>query len=643
MPPVSSSLSSYSRPLSTQISQLPEDIYSPPKQNLIEIPELRIKIEKYLIEAKKAVVNYWRAWAMPIKEYDDIRDVLALTFSLVREPRLLKERKEELEKQLSNLEIEKEKQVDEQKIEIIKKDQQACAKEIAKIERERQARYREILNDAPELRAFMLEQPAPPALFDTENAERFAHRYEQVAPYLQTLEEYSKALQGFKKFLAFDTYTSDSSPTLDKAKKIQNELLGKWFKRFSISPELSSTDQWEAELLSVKGFFLADLRESTQRREQQTINERLGRDLRGLAEEPVEKVGTILEELTLSLRSSMNAKKMYFGYLAYDALVQYLPIIPEAEIKPILEILARVYENSFPDLLKSIFFEKLKLYSENEAYELIEKIMPRSSFSDNKIILKNYPKLPRNLMLEILKIELERLADRQSMKLLNYLYNYAEIAPENELRLNIKDIIKLIQSVSDLDLVKFYDKDGEVMIDKGSQNKVVDLLKKYLQILPVGETHSLLIGITNTWNLFNKEKKNRLVQLMKVYLPIASNKEEVLFSIIRSLGKLNGEKERSLIIQLITPYLNGKYPKHISLPALKLLTENWGDWFLNEQEKIIAWLNTYLSKNRSPELREAIQRNLGSLPQQLQNKARLLGQLNSEQTLEGALAKLRIS
>ncbi len=53
------------------------------------------------------------------------------------------------------------------------------------------------MNGTPELRAFMLEQPAQ---FNTQNAEKFAYRYQQVAEFLRTSGEYGEALAGFNNF-----------------------------------------------------------------------------------------------------------------------------------------------------------------------------------------------------------------------------------------------------------------------------------------------------------------------------------------------------------------------------------------------------------------------------------------------------------
>lgn len=343
---------------------LANSLNTSPRRNPIYIAELREKIESHITD-KKTKLAYWLAWAIPTLKSGEAFDSLAHRYFLAQSSKLFRESKQELDNQLRNFEIQEKQPLSEQEIAFVKQSRQACERDIAKIEKERQARYEAIMNGTSELRAFMLQQPTQ---FNTQNAEKFAHRYQQVAAFLRTTEEYGEALTGFKQFLESGAYTSNSNPTLGGVKQIQKELLEKWFRRISISAKigLKEPSKSEGKFLSVKAFFLKDPKKPALRREHQTSIERVGRDLRRLAEEPKEKLSSILKDLTLARSTPKNTKKICLNHLVYGALIEYLPTIPQASAKSILERLAGYGLGGMPKVLESIVFEKLKLYPHSE-------------------------------------------------------------------------------------------------------------------------------------------------------------------------------------------------------------------------------------------------------------------------------------
>ncbi len=661
MPHISSSLPRYSDTRGTQTNQPANTIYSSCKQKIIDIPELRVEIEKS-IQDKKAKLAYWRAWTIPTTKSGDTFKSLKHTIFLAKTPTFLEERKKELEALIQDEKEKKETLIDEKEIAATEQKQQTYKKEIEKIEEEKQARYQAILTGAPELRAFMLEQPFE--VFCAINAEKlqskqyervipylqkFVDQYEQTSPHLQTLEEHSKALQAFKKFLAFVPYTPDLSLILDNAKQIQKKLLAQWFTHFCASAKVCSTEQHKAKLLSLKNLFLQI---SLQSHEQQVENGEFGEELKNLAENPVEKRGAILGNLTAELKSLKNQEIIYlYNYFICESLIKYFSTYSKKEVELILNNLAKSYSNLLPKLLKSFFWKEINLYPENKKYIFIKDAILSASFPDKNKILNNYPGLPYNSILYILESELNSLTIKQNINFLGHLYNYAKSVPESELRLNIKDIIELIQSVSDLGSLIGYSKTGEIKIHSELQYKISALLSKYLQILPTGATHSLLLGMVNIFNLFCKGEKNRLDKLMRTYSGIASNKDELLLEIIKNMDNLDKKEDKSLFFQWIYPYLKKKRFLLLTLSDFKILLENWGNFSKSHQKNIIVWLEKYLYQNKSLELLQAIEKNLDKLPQELQKDAnKLLAQNGKQakkqarkQALEETLAKLQVS
>ncbi len=309
-----------------------------------------------------------------------------------------------------------------------------------------------------------------------------------------------------------------------------------------------------------------------------------------MAEDPKEKLSSILRDLTLALSAPKNTKKICLNHLVYGALIEYLPTLPQAPAKLILERLAAYSFGGMPKVLKSIFFEKLKLYPHSEIYDSLEKVMGYLSISEKKLILEDYPDLPSKIILDFLKLELECIPLRQDIKFLDYLYGYLEAIPEYTFRANLNNFMELIESVCKLDQVKIYGEIREGALFRNSQSKIIDLIEKYIKKLPSGAIAPLLMGIPKNWLLFSNDKRYQLINIIKKNLPGVSNKDGVISSIVNNLDGLPRQRERDLIIELISPYLDGSHSQQVSLSVLRILLSKSEKLSLIHRINVTSWL-----------------------------------------------------
>ncbi len=648
--PVPQSLPIYFNSSRTQDDQSMPSIDSLHEKVPLEIlDQIKEKIEN--IDDPKEKLAYWQAYTIPTRDGQPFNSV-ALELSLVQEPIPLRDKKRKINERLEALKIEKQEyqeqmptlQTEEERKECekaiteIEKSQRTYTLKLDEIEKERSARQQTILENTPELRASALKLPP---LLNTQNAETFANRYAQVACYLQQLEEYSLALQGFQRFIASKTYTKDSRPSLSQVNQTQREILESWFN--TISFEIRNFDE---ELASVRGFFLKDPQGPGQTGKGSRINKNLGTALRALAEASIKEVGTVLKN-DLGPQLRRDFARGYVNELFYNALTQYLAIIPETTAMPIFPILEDLIYNcwdSISDSHKSVILKQVLLYSSDKASKLAVLSISKQSFKNKISILIENQKLKHDVVLGILKDILDDIKSRKNTKFLNDFYNYFYLFSEKRLKAKINDITKLLIDVNDLDLRIFSNSYGRDNITKGSQAKIIKLSEEYIKISHDRAINPIFIGLSSILELFGNDERVEVINLIKKYLPRASRKEEIFSIIIEGWERLL-QKQQHLIVDVLAPYLNiSDHPEEEVPRTLELLTRNWKPLPKKDQVTVIAWLDKYLYKHHSSKLLEAIQCNLQELKGEAKdNASKLLKQYNSKQNLNQPMSKLKIA
>ncbi len=607
---------------------------SPRRQNLLKIPELREQIEDNIvgnIKDQKARVAYWLAWTIPTTK--DGETFISLPGRFLLGQRLLRHIEEATQQQASYLEesrdkvqrcedklvrskSEEEKQAFREEINALIKKERNYWQKIEGFKSEREACKNEIFRDAS-LRAFMLKCPP---VFDTQDAEKFVYRYEQVAPYLKTSEEYSQALRGFKKVIASGAYTQNSQPSLEKINQKRKEILRDWFDAILCGIEESF---WERQYLApdVRKYLLTDLPQPIQKWENGSINQELSVALRSLAEVPIKEISTALEDLVSKLSSLREPRDFRKRRLVYEAITRYLAPLTEEAAKPILAMLVLEDWKELSDSQQSRILEKLTLYSPIELSNLISesKLIPKLSFSHRISLLKNNSELTYNVTLEILRANVNYIEEKKGAKLLAPFFNYFEEISEYELKSVSKVILELLGDANRISFntscFKTKHSYTQFKFSRGCEDSIVDLVERYMKKLPASGVNPLLMGLSNIWLCFSENNLIKLIKLTKKYLSCANKKEEILSKMIENMGDspTKTKKERSLIIELVAPYLNGGGHEEVPLSTLIILTGKWKD--LSEQEQLISinWLEKYLSKNKSQKLIDAIRNNLNYL------------------------------
>lgn len=498
----------------------------------------------------------------------------------------------------------------------------------------------------PELREFMLERPPTFNIrnheSNTKNAEKFASRYKEVARYLSSREEYSKALRGFKGFLDAGAYTKNSTPNLNETKKIYEDILGKWFESLP-TYLLKKIDHYLA-----KTYFLTNPNgPQKQRRGKQSYHEKVGKSLRNLAEGPVEKFSETLKNLVLELSSQKNYALNKFTYQAFK---EHFSKILETESKSLLEVLITHSWDLMPFELKDIVLEKICLHPSNGTPELLIETIQKSSFPSKISLLKNKgSELSRNIILEILKVSLDDIEHEKNLTTLSGFLNHFKKLSKYDLISTLEDTIKLLESIYYIShqttKLDWPNPDYWETLNYKSQKTIIESSKIYLEKSPTKEPNPILIGLSNTWANFSRDQQNEAINLLIEYFPSACEKNTILFNVIKNWNSLLQEK-KSKIIKFIAPYLNGNSQEDF-YSALEILPKKWSTLRVADQKEILNWLNTYLSNHptTSSKLLEEIEKNSTTLHEGVKTdkiyKQFTQPNRHSTRELSSAMAKLQ--
>lgn len=379
----------------------------------------------------------------------------------------------------------------------------------------------------------------------------------------------------------------------------------------------------------VKKHLLADLPLPIQKWENGPINQELSVTLRSLAEAPIKEISTALKDLVSKLSLLREPRDFGKRRVVYEAITRYLAPLTEEAAKPILALLVLEDWKELSNSQQTRILEKLKLYSPIELSNLINesKLIPKLSFSQRIFLLKNNSELAYNVTLEILRDNISDIEEKKGSKLLTPFFNYFEKISECELKSILEVALELLESVNKINFntscFKTKHSYTQYKFSRGCEDSIVELFERYIKKLPASGVSQLLMGLSNIWLCLSENNLTKLINLTKKYLPYADKKEEILNKMIENLvgSPKKTKKERSLIIELIAPYLNSSGHEEVPLSTLIVLTGKWKD--LSEQEQLISinWLKKYLSKNKSQKLIDAIQNNLNSLDKKVARPA----------------------